>query len=76
MTPPPDPSDLPTIGAAIAAVKPVYWLLIGAATLAYAVGGFIGRIERIEEEVVTIKLILCADATAAADSFCKPREKR
>lgn len=71
MTPPPHPDDLPTIGAAIAAVKPVYWLLVGAAGLAFGVAGFVDRIERIEQNVHTITLILCADATAAADTYCK-----
>ena len=78
--PPPDSSDLQTIGAALAAVKPVYWLMIGTATITYVAAGVVSdwrmaeertaqRLERVEQNVETIKLILCEDKPA--DSYCK-----
>lgn len=73
MTPPePHYSDpLTAMGAAVAAVKPIYWAIVTILLLGYGGAQFANRIAFIEEDVQTIKLILCADASAAADTYCR-----
>jgi hypothetical protein len=71
MTPPPDTELLAPASQAIAAVKPIYWVIVTLVTLGWGAAQFAKRVETIEADVATIKLILCADASAAADTYCR-----
>lgn len=74
MTPiePHDAADnVPSIAALLTAVKPIYWGGVVVASLVWGAAQFAGRVESIEQDVRVIKLILCAQATAAADSYCR-----
>lgn len=73
MTPPEShyTDPLTAMSTAFAAVKPIYWGVVSLLILGYGAAQFANRIEVIEEDVQTIKLILCADASAAADTYCR-----
>ncbi len=55
--------------ALIAAVKPIYLVSLGLVLVVWQAFGFVQRVERIEEDVRVIRLILCEKS--ATDSYCK-----
>lgn len=69
---PSDPTPLfePT-NALLAAVKPVYLVALGVATVVWGVYSFVGRVDRIEADVQDIKYILCSTAPATTDTACR-----